>query len=178
MDIIQKLHDKIEDGRLWDGKVSLKRNDFLKAVGTIDTSLYYIVSGSVRMSLISKNKEHVIRFGYKNNFIAALDSFISGKPSDFCIQAIKSSELKFISKATHTSLINQSSDNSYLWSSILEQLVTQQLEREKDLLMTTPKERFYKVHNRSPHLFQEIPHKYIASYLRMSPETLSRLKKS
>ena len=41
----------------------------------------------------------------------------------------------------------------------------QQIEREKDLLMTSPKERFQKVHKRSPHLFQEIPNKYIASYL-------------
>ena len=178
MNIIEKLYSKIEDENLWDGKVSLKRNEFLKAVGTIDTSLYYIVSGSVKLSVISKDKEHVIRFGYKNNFMAALDSFISGKPSDFCIQAIKKTELKFISKATHSSLINRDADNQLLWSKILEQMVVQQLEREKDILMTTPKERFQKVYERSPHLFQEIPNKYIASYLRMTPETLSRLKKS
>jgi len=178
MDVIEKLYSTIESENLWDGKVSLKRNEFLKAVGTIDTSLYYIVSGSVKMSVISKHKEHVLRFGYKDNFMAALDSFISGNPSDFCIQAIKKTELKFISKATHTTLINQNADNQLLWSKILEQMVVEQLEREKDLLMTTPQERFEKVYKRSPHLFQEIPNKYIASYLRMTPETLSRLKKS
>jgi hypothetical protein len=58
----------------------------------------------------------------------------------------------------------------------LEDLVVQQLEREKDLLINAPGERFERVLTRSPKLFQEIPNKYIANYLRMSPETLSRLK--
>ena len=64
------------------------------------------------------------------------------------------------------------------YNSILEDLVLQQIEREKDLLYSSPKIRYERVLKRSPKLFQEIPNKYIANYLRMSPETLSRLKKS
>src|SRR5690606_14561302 len=108
----------------------------------------------------------------------SLDSFITEKPSEFYIQAIKKTELKIISKPNYLSFINQDSDNKLLWDKILEQLILQQLEREKDILTTSPKERFQRVMKRSPQLFQEIPNKYIASYLRMSPETLSRLKKS
>ncbi len=58
------------------------------------------------------------------------------------------------------------------------QLIYEQLEREKDILIHSPRKRYERVLKRSPQLFQEIPHKYIASYLRMSPETLSRIKKS
>jgi CRP-like cAMP-binding protein len=65
-----------------------------------------------------------------------------------------------------------------LYSVLLEQLVLQQMEREQDLLITSPVERYQRVLERSPMLFQEVPHKYIAAYLRMSPETLSRIKKS
>jgi lipocalin len=56
--------------------------------------------------------------------------------------------------------------------------VYQQIEREKDILTASPRERYLRVLKRSPQLFQEIPDKYIANYLRMSPETLSRMKKS
>ncbi len=56
-------------------------------------------------------------------------------------------------------------------------LTLQQLEREIDILTKSPKERYERVLRRSPQLFQEIPNKHIANYLRMSPETLSRLKK-
>ena len=48
----------------------------------------------------------------------------------------------------------------------------------KDILINSPMDRFQRVFKRSPQLFQEIPNKHIASYLRMTPETLSRLKKS
>jgi len=63
------------------------------------------------------------------------------------------------------------------WQRILEQLIYQQFEREIDLLTASPVERYKRVLARSPQLFQEIPGKYIASYLRMTPETLSRIKK-
>ena len=68
--------------------------------------------------------------------------------------------------------------NRILWTAILENLVLQQMEREIDILTSSPKERYQRVLKRSPQLFQEIPNRYIANYLRMSAETLSRLKKS
>ena len=68
--------------------------------------------------------------------------------------------------------------NQSIWKNILENLVCQLLEREIDILTTSPIERYRRVLKRSPTLFQEIPHKHIANYLRMSAETLSRLKKS
>lgn len=178
MNIIDQLYKRIEKQNLWDKKISLKRNEYLKVAGTIETNLFYIISGSLKISMIENCEEHIIRFGYKNNFITALDSFISEKPSEFYIQAIKKTELKIISKQNYLSFINQDNDLIKLWDLILQQLILQQIEREKDILITSPKKRYNRVLQRSPQLFQEIPNKYIASYLRMSPETLSRLKKS
>lgn len=178
MNIIEELYNRIENEKLWTKHMVLKRNEYLKVSGTTDTNLYYIVSGSLKISIISEYEEHIIRFGYKNNLITSLDSFITEKPSDFSIQAIKKTELKVIPKSIYIDFINQSRENKMLWDTILEQLILQQMEREKDILTTSPKERFQRVFKRSPQLFQEIPNKHIASYLRMSPETLSRLKKS
>lgn len=178
MNTIETLYNRIENERLWTNHVVLKRNDYLKISGSIDTNLYYILSGSLKITILNDGEEHIIRFGYKNNFITSLDSFITEKPSDFSIQAIKQTELKVISKSVYMYFINRSAENKQLWNTILEQLILQQLEREKDILTTSPKERFERVFKRSPQLFQEIPNKHIASYLRMSPETLSRLKKS
>ena len=50
--------------------------------------------------------------------------------------------------------------------------------KEIDILTNPPKERYERVLKRNPQLFQEIPNRHIANYLRMSAETLSRLKKS
>ena len=157
--------------------LSIERNEFLKVEGSIDTNLYYIESGSLRVFVLDNNEEQIIRFGYKENLIVSLDSFLTGKPSNFFIQAIKKTVVKVITKTQIDSFLKIES-NRIVWTSILENLVLQQMEREIDILINSPKERYQRVLKRSPQLFQEIPNRYIANYLRMSAETLSRLKKS
>ncbi|HEU5148245.1 MAG TPA: Crp/Fnr family transcriptional regulator, partial [Chryseosolibacter sp.] len=85
---------------------------------------------------------------------------------------------KSISKETLKALVNESLENMRDYAALLESLITQQIEREVDLLIHSPAERLKRVLERSPNLFQEIPLKYIASYLRMTPETLSRIRNS
>lgn len=178
MNIIEELYHRIDEQNLWHKSVTLKRNEYLKVSGATDTNLYYILSGSLKAYILSDYEEHIVRFGYQGNFMASLDSFITEKPSEFYIQAIKKTELKVINKSKYVSFINQNDHNKSIWNTILQQLIVQQIEREKDLLTSSPKERFRRVFERSPQLFQEIPNKHIASYLRMTPETLSRLKNS
>ncbi|HMT34936.1 MAG: Crp/Fnr family transcriptional regulator [Bacteroidetes bacterium] len=158
-------------------EITIERNEFLKVKGSIDTNVYYIVSGSLRIFVLSEYEEQIIRFGYKENLIVSLDSFLSNKPSDLFIQAIKKSVIKVISKQQFDTFL-ETEDNRKLWTKILADLVIQQMEREIDILTNSPKERYERVLKRSPQLFQEIPNRHIANYLRMSAETLSRLKKS
>lgn len=157
--------------------ITIERNEFLKVKGSIDTNVYYIESGSLRIFVLDDYEEQIIRFGYKDNIVVSLDSFLTGKPSDFYIQAIKKTVVRVITKAQMDAFL-KNDEKRQLWVSILENLVLQQMEREVDILTSSPKERYQRVLKRSPQLFQEIPHRYIANYLRMSPETLSRLKKS
>lgn len=175
---IPTLLKKISDQGLWQKEITLNRNDYLTQAGKIDTNIYLVVSGTLRIYVEDGLEEQVIRFGYQNNLIAALDSFLTQKPTDFYIQAIKKTTLKAIPKAKFMEFIASSADNLETWLMILESFVLQQMERERDLLTTSPVERYNRVLKRSPQLFQEIPSKHIASYLRMTPETLSRIKKA
>lgn len=178
MNSVNLLIQKINALELWESNLIVERGGFLKVKGSIDTRLYFVESGSLRIFLMPEEEELTIRFAYQNNLIVALDSFISEAPSDLYIQAIKKSHIKILSKSTFTRLLNSEADAAHWWRDILELLVFQQFERETDLLISSPAERYRRVLTRSPQLFQEVPHKYIASYLRMTPETLSRLKKS
>lgn len=178
MNVISILIDRLNKENLWDKEIELQRNNFLKVKGTIDTNLYYVKDGSLRIFLIEESEEHTIRFGYKNNLIASLDSFLNEKPSDFYIQALKKTKVKVLTKKVYLNFIESTPENKELWNEILKNFVLQQMERERDILTTSPIERYRRVLKRSPQLFQEIPNKYIASYLRMTPETLSRIKKS
>ncbi|MBV7530695.1 Crp/Fnr family transcriptional regulator [Chitinophaga sp. sic0106] len=163
---------------LFDRTITLGRNEYLKHAGTADTNIYLIEEGSVRIFIVDGEEERIIRFGYQGNIIVSLDSFLSGKPSEFYMQVIRKATISVIPKEKFMAFIRSSEHCLQLWVTILEDLVLQQVEREKDLLVNAPAERYERVLKRSPQLFQEIPHKYIANYLRMTPETLSRLKKS
>jgi CRP-like cAMP-binding protein len=157
--------------------ITIDRNEFLKMKGSIDTNIYYVESGSLRIFILDDYEEQTIRFGYKDNIIVSLDSFFAGKPSDLFIQAIKKTVIKVVTKQQIDKFLETES-NRNLWTKILENLIIQQMEREIDILTNSPKERYERVLKRSPQLFQEIPKRHIANYLRMSAETLSRLKKS
>ncbi|MBU2906929.1 Crp/Fnr family transcriptional regulator [Arenibacter algicola] len=178
MNPIAHLKEQIDREGLWITALQLERNQYLKVQGSMDTNLYWVAEGSLRIFVVEENEEHTIRFGYTHNFITALDSFLDEKPSDLYIQALKKTTVKVIDKATFMDFMQSSPENSTTWQLMLEQLVLQQMERERDILTVSPLERYKRVLKRSPQLFQEIPNKYIASYLRMTPETLSRIKKS
>ncbi|TVZ55681.1 CRP-like cAMP-binding protein [Lutibacter sp. Hel_I_33_5] len=170
--IIQKLESH------WEDTITLKRNDFLVSKNSVSTNLYLVVEGSLRVFIEDEIEEHTIRFGYQNSIITALDSFLTDKPTSFYIQALKKCTLKVISKKTYLEVINSSKENEDAWKKLLESFVYQQIEREVDLITYSPQKRFERVFKRSPQVFQEIPQKYIASYLRMTPETLSRILKN
>src|SRR5690606_34083222 len=110
MNPIKELYDRLESQNAWNKTILLKRNELLKIAGTADTNLYYILSGSLKIYFISDSEEHIVRFGYQNNFITSLDSFITESPSEFYIQAIKQTQLKSISKPDYLNFINQNAD--------------------------------------------------------------------
>ena len=157
----------------------LKRNDCLNSRLKIDTNIYYVEQGALVLYVLDdQGQKQVIRLAYKENFIVFLDAFFMGKPSCIHIEAIKQTKLKVIKKTDLNRYLEQNLIYNQVWLEFLEELLVQQLEREIDLLTSSAVVRYSRVLKRSPQLFQEIPNKYIANYLRMSPETLSRLKKS
>ncbi|CAM1333756.1 Crp/Fnr family transcriptional regulator [Tenacibaculum aestuariivivum] len=168
--------EKLEDE--FDKKITLKRNDFLINKGDLNTNLYLVKEGSLRVFIDDDNEDHTIRFGYKNSIITAFDCFLTEKPTSFYVQALKKCELKVISKINYIHFINSKKEYQDVWNVFLNDFMYQQIEREIDLITYSPQKRFNRVFKRSPQLFQEIPQKYIASYLRMAPETLSRILKN
>lgn len=176
MNPLEKLLAALEGE--WEKEITLKRNEFLVNQGDTNTNLYFVKEGSLRVFIDDEVEEHTIRFGYRNSIITALDCFLTEQPTSFFIQALKKCELKVISKKRYMRFINSAKEYEEVWKKLLESFVYQQIEREIDLITYSPQKRFERVFKRSPQVFQEIPQKYIASYLRMTPETLSRILKT
>ena len=171
-DILKVTFDRIATRKI------ISKGEFLIREGDVEDSLYFVESGALRVFYLTEFEEMTIRFGYKGSIITSLSSFIKGTPSEFYIDAIRKTTLKALPKEKLMNIVNESNESLRQYTVLLESLITQQIEREIDLLITSPHERLNRVLQRSPNLFQEIPLKYIASYLRMTPETLSRIRNS
>jgi CRP-like cAMP-binding protein len=167
--------------RVFEANVTHKvfaRGEFILREGEIEKNLYLVKNGAIRVFYLTEFEEQIVRFGYEGSLINSLSSFLKESPSEFYIEAIRKTTLQVISKDKLNELIHQDRDHLIQYTKLLEMLITQQIDREIDLLITSPTERLNRVLTRSPNLFNEIPLKYIASYLRMKPETLSRIRKS
>ncbi|MDN5204922.1 Crp/Fnr family transcriptional regulator [Fulvivirgaceae bacterium BMA10] len=155
-----------------------KKGSFLLREGEIERNIYLIEKGAVRVFYLSEFEEIIFRLGYDGSIINSLSSFVSNKPSEFYIQTIRQTKVKIISKETLQHILKESQDSLEQYTEFLEYLLIQQIDREIDLLTASPAKRLERVLKRSPDLFQHVPLKYIASYLRMKPETLSRVRNS
>ncbi len=159
-------------------QATIPRNEYLSKAGQVEKYLYLVIDGAIRAIYISKDEEFTVRFGYKGSVIASLDSFITGKPSQFYLQAIRKTTVIKLERSSYLDFIKSDPKISAIHMELMNGLLNSMLEREIDLLTSSPLERYERIMERSPQVFQEVPLKYIASYLRMTPETLSRLRKS
>ncbi|MGF1637957.1 MAG: Crp/Fnr family transcriptional regulator [Cyclobacteriaceae bacterium] len=154
------------------------KGEFLIQEGQIEENIYLIESGAVRVFHLSEFEEQTIRFGYEGSILNSLNSFINATASEFYIEAMRKTVAYVIDKKAFVEIVYKDNQSQQAYIKLLENLVSQQIEREIDILTFSPSERLKRVLARSPNLFQQIPLKYIASYLRMTPETLSRIRNS
>ncbi|MEM9846667.1 MAG: Crp/Fnr family transcriptional regulator [Bacteroidota bacterium] len=150
------------------------KGQFLTVEGKVERRLFYIVDGAVKIYYLSESGEKIIRLGYNGSILNSLSSFFNQQPSELYIESIRATKVKILSRDAVLEIVK----NSEGYANFLERVLVQQLDREIDLLLDSPIQRLERVLERSPNLFQHVPLKYIASYLRMSPETLSRIRNS
>lgn len=167
-----------EYGHLWTRRFPVKRHEFVTQEGDSKCPwLFYVENGAVRVTHTIAGEDVTIRFGYAGSLVSALPSFLEDLPVNYSIQALKASRLWAMHRKDFLAALETDAALARFWNTATVQLIREQLEREIDILTPSPAERYKRVLVRSPRLFQEIPNKYIASYLRMTPETLSRLQK-
>lgn len=162
----------------WHTKPSLKRNDFLIRKDETETNLFYIISGSLRIYYPVNDDEICVGFAYDHNLICSYPSFIRQQPSAYYIQALSACDIAAIARKDFYALFDRFPKIERAWRMLQEEALVGKIERETELLTFTPEERYNRLMSRSPHIFRIIPRKYIASYLRMTPETLSRIRPS
>ncbi len=163
--------------RLWQHEHQLRRNEFLSTPDRTDRYLYFVLSGALRIYCVNLSGEEVcLGFSYTHSLAGSYPSLILQKPAAYFVQAISASQLLGILWDDFVKLAAQLPSVERCRRMLSEDALIGRLQREIEMLSLTPTERYERFMQRSAHLFQLVPQKYIASYLNMSPETLSRIR--
>ncbi|MEM1218709.1 MAG: Crp/Fnr family transcriptional regulator [Bacteroidota bacterium] len=161
--------------RAWNRPLQLPRGQHLILPEETSQDLYFIESGLLGIyHPMPEGEEVYVGFGYAPDFIGDVVALISGLPSGYGIKALRGCQLTSIAGRTWNALKEEYPALNRCWTKVVEQALVGRIDRELDLLTPSPADRIVRLHQRSPHVFQQVPHKYLASYLRMTPETLSR----
>jgi CRP-like cAMP-binding protein len=156
----------------------IKRRQFILQEGDICKLNIFVVEGCFRMYFVDeKGKEHNIQFAVENWWIGDIGSFHSGEPSKLYIEAIENSIILQIKKQDQLDLfVNHPKFNRIFRVFTENALVTYQ-RRVLQNISSTAEERYLDFMNRYPYFFNRISNVQIASFLGVTPEFLSTIRK-
>lgn len=154
---------------------TFKKGDFITFAGETQRKLYFVKSG-VQMSFFdADDRRYVMAFTYPPNLCAIPESFSFQTPSNYFLTCLTNSELEYITFDELQKLFDQSQQIERLFRRMTEAVLAGMINRHIELHSMTIEERYKVFCQRSPHLLQLVPHKYIASYLGIDPTNFSKL---
>lgn len=180
--MFNKLINELKNHPAWDNykdyfiEKKYSNKSILLNEGEIATKIFFIKQGCLRMWFNKDGKDITFQFFIENQVLASIESFISNQPSMFTIETIEPSTIISITKDNFKNLLvifprlkDGFQDVIYHRFRNYSQLF---LSRIKD----TPKERYNDLIKNHPELIQRIPQHYIASFLGITPISLSRIR--
>lgn len=155
-----------------------KKTTFLK-INEIENHISFIEFGVVRLFIPKENPEKEITFGFsfKNQFISAYDSFLLQKPSLYQLQALTETSLLSITYADLQEVYQKTQIGNLIGRLTAERLFLIKSKREQNLLNLSAEERYMNLFKERPELIKVIPLKYISSYIGVTAQALSRIRK-
>ena len=156
--------------------VRLKRKDFLLEEGKTCDFIAFVNSGVIRHYHIKDGKEITCDITLQNAFITDFKSFIENIPSNYNFQILKDAELFIIKKKELFQLYDKNKNIESFGRIMAEQVALRTIEIAMSLSSDKPEERVGKLLKQRPDLFQEVPQRYLANLLGISPESLSRIR--
>lgn len=154
-----------------------KKKEFVLTEGDICREITFINKGSVRLFYVIEGLENTLNFFFPNDWYTAYESFLDETPSIENVQALEDTELLQFSKSDLYQLYDNHPVFEKLGRVMAENAFRVVVNRSKMLTNEQPQERYLKLIKNRPELFEKIPQHYIASYLGVKPESLSRIRR-
>ena len=159
------------------GSSILRKGQMLLTEGQVCRSIYFIERGLVRSFQNKEGKEVNLNFSLEGSFVTHLKSMRMETPADYNLQAIEPTQVWEFGKKELQNLYARSPEIESFGRKLLEQLLMEQEEHIHLFKLHTPAERYHYVTEHTPALLQRISLSQLSSYLGISRETVSRIRK-
>ena len=157
---------------------TIRKQQFLLNEGDVCKHLCFVNSGCLREYTIdNKGAAHIIQFAIDDWWISDLNSFLSGLPATHNIDALQDSEVLLLEKSSRDKLLDECPKMERFFRLLTESNRVATHRRIADSLSLSAEERYLKFIKTYPKLFERIPQNQIASYLGITPQSLSRIRK-
>jgi CRP-like cAMP-binding protein len=158
--------------------VTLAKNEFLLPVGAVCQHLGLVVEGTLRTFYVdSAGRDVSFLFHWTGQFFTNYESVLTSQPSTLAIQALEPTRVMIIHRNDLFALYETSMYWQRFGRHLADQIFLTARKRIDDLLFLSPEERYLALLTQHPTVFQKIPQKYIATYLGVTPQSLSRIRK-
>ena len=157
----------------------LRKKQYLQQEGDICKYMSFVVKGSARMfSVDEKGHEHIIQLGIENWWLGDYESYMLQTPSKFHVEVLEDTLLLIVSKEGIQQLVESIPAVAEAIKAIDKRSIIATQHRIHAAISLSAEERFEMLIKTYPDFLQRFPQGMIASYLGISAETLSRLKKN
>jgi CRP-like cAMP-binding protein len=184
-DIIDRIAQLIPDigerwaqYRHWFTEIDVKRSATLLHEGEVARRLYFVKSGCLRASMTHRGKEITFQFFFEDDVVASIESFRSRKPSGMSIKAVERSTLIVLGKPG----LEQLARDFPGLKDIMLETAFRRFEHYTKLFVSsirdTPRQRYLAILRDDPRIVQRVPQHFIASYLGITPVSLSRIRRT
>lgn len=156
--------------------ISIPAKTTLLEEGKVADRLYFIRKGCLRLFFYNEGKDITFQFFFEGDFVASFDSMHKRAPSLFGLESIEPSELAVIGREEFYSLINSNLQARQLYEEKLIDRFRAYQQLFLSRIKNTPQQRYEELLKEYPAIIQRVPQHYIASYLGITPVSLSRIR--
>lgn len=154
-----------------------EKGTLLLKEGEVARSFFFNLKGCLRIYYLTDGTEKTVFFYSDHQFITAYESFTKSLPSQYYIECLEETTLAVFSYQNEMSLLEQIPKLELLARLVMEEELSVYQEIIASLITLSPQERYSKLVKKHPKLVQRIPQYYLATYLGVAPESLSRIRK-
>lgn len=158
-------------------QVEYPKKTILLHTGQVENYLSFLDQGIIRFFIPGEENDLTFVFAFDGWFVSAYDSFITREPTTYAVETLTKSTLYRISHADLQKIYKETTFGNLIGRMASEYLFLYKTKRELSLLKDTAEQRYLNLFSEQPHLLKYIPLKYLASYIGVTPQALSRIRK-